>query len=64
MNDYHQYGVHNSNSSLFHERDEIRRLSARQRYLQSRNWENQCICLCLEQLIDHDILFYIVKGLH
>ena len=31
------------------------RLSAKQRYLQSKNWENQCICLCVEQLTFRDI---------
>eukprot|EP01083_Nonionella_stella_P002098 6028_1 len=36
-------------------RDEIRRLTAKQRYLESKNWENQCICLCLEQLINRDL---------
>lgn len=45
----------NNNQSFNNSRDEIRRLSPKKRYLQSKNWENQCICLCLEQLINHDI---------
>eukprot|EP00484_Ammonia_sp_Unknown_P012282 CAMPEP_0197078746 /NCGR_PEP_ID=MMETSP1384-20130603/213277_1 /TAXON_ID=29189 /ORGANISM="Ammonia sp." /LENGTH=256 /DNA_ID=CAMNT_0042517615 /DNA_START=709 /DNA_END=1479 /DNA_ORIENTATION=+ len=44
-----------NNQALYNARDEIRRLSARQRYLESSNWANQCICLCLEQLIDHNV---------
>merc|ERR1711933_471154 len=36
-------------------RDEIRKLSARQRYLESKNWENQCICLALCSVMDYDI---------
>merc|ERR1712039_799700 len=35
-------------------RDEIRTLSAKDRYLNRKTWENQCICLCLEQLIDRN----------
>merc|ERR1719400_2419857 len=44
----------NSNATT-NPRDEIRRLSARQRYLESKNWENQCICLALCTVMDHDI---------
>eukprot|EP01083_Nonionella_stella_P294805 1002005_1 len=49
------YGRGRGGSTSYASRDEIRRLTAKQRYLKSRNWENQCICLCLEQLINTDI---------
>merc|ERR1712190_268177 len=35
-------------------RDEIRTICAKDRYLNNKSWANQCICMCLDQLIDRD----------
>eukprot|EP01084_Bolivina_argentea_P080836 146395_1 len=54
-NNRNRFNNLNNLNNRYNARDEIRRISAKIRYLQNKNWENQCICICLEQLIDHNI---------
>ena len=58
QNNYQQYNyaANRGQPNGYHSQDEIRKVSAKQRYLFSPNWKNQCICLCLEQLIQRIVI--------